>query len=41
MILGETLLSFLGLGLRAPVISWGVMLQDCLILKWLPVIHGF
>jgi peptide/nickel transport system permease protein len=30
MILGETSLSFLGLGLRPPVISWGVMLQDCL-----------
>lgn len=28
MILGETALSFLGLGLRAPVVSWGVMLQD-------------
>lgn len=33
MILGETLLSFLGLGLRAPVISWGVMLQDCMDIK--------
>ncbi len=30
MILGETALSFLGLGLRSPVVSWGVMLQDCL-----------
>jgi peptide/nickel transport system permease protein len=28
MILGETALSFIGLGLRPPVISWGVMLQD-------------
>lgn len=27
MILGETALSFLGLGLRAPVISWGVLLS--------------
>jgi peptide/nickel transport system permease protein len=27
-ILGETALSFLGLGLRAPAISWGVLLQD-------------
>lgn len=27
MILGETTLSFLGLGLRPPVISWGVLLQ--------------
>lgn len=30
MILGETGLSFLGLGLRPPLVSWGVMLQDCL-----------
>ncbi|MBT3273710.1 MAG: ABC transporter permease [Spirochaetales bacterium] len=28
MILGETALSFLGLGLRAPVISWGVLLSN-------------
>ncbi|PCH74769.1 MAG: peptide ABC transporter permease [Rhodobacteraceae bacterium] len=28
MILGETALSFLGLGLRAPAVSWGVMLND-------------
>ncbi len=28
MILGETALSFLGLGLRPPVVSWGVMLKD-------------
>jgi peptide/nickel transport system permease protein len=28
MILAETSLSFVGLGLRAPVISWGVLLQD-------------
>ena len=28
MILAETGLSFLGLGLRPPAISWGVMLQD-------------
>ena len=27
MILGETALSFLGIGLQAPVISWGVLLQ--------------
>ncbi len=33
MILGETALSFLGLGLRAPIVSWGVMLQDCLNLQ--------
>lgn len=29
MILGETSLSFLGLGLRPPIVSWGVMLKDC------------
>lgn len=28
MILGETALSFLGLGLRQPVVSWGVMLHE-------------
>jgi len=28
MILGETALSFLGLGMRPPAISWGVLLQD-------------
>jgi peptide/nickel transport system permease protein len=28
MILAETALSFLGLGLQAPVVSWGVLLQD-------------
>ncbi|MDR1262412.1 MAG: ABC transporter permease [Oscillospiraceae bacterium] len=28
-ILGETALSFLGLGLQAPTISWGTLLQDC------------
>jgi peptide/nickel transport system permease protein len=33
MILGETALSFLGLGLRPPLVSWGVMLQDCLDLE--------
>jgi peptide/nickel transport system permease protein len=33
MILGETSLSFLGLGLRPPIVSWGVMLQDCLDVK--------
>ncbi len=27
MILGETALSFLGIGLRPPVVSWGVMLR--------------
>jgi peptide/nickel transport system permease protein len=29
MILGETGLSFIGLGLQEPAISWGVMLQEC------------
>jgi peptide/nickel transport system permease protein len=33
MILGETALSFLGLGLRPPIVSWGVMLQECLDVK--------
>lgn len=28
MILAETSLSFLGLGLQAPVVSWGVLLED-------------
>ncbi len=29
MIIGETSLSFLGLGMRAPATSWGVLLQEC------------
>lgn len=28
MILGETTLSFLNLGLRPPIVSWGVLLQE-------------
>jgi peptide/nickel transport system permease protein len=28
MILGETALSFLGLGLRPPITSWGVLLNE-------------
>jgi peptide/nickel transport system permease protein len=28
MILGETALSFIGLGLQAPAISWGVLLKE-------------
>jgi len=28
MILAETALSFLGLGLQPPIISWGVLLQE-------------
>ncbi|MEM6489255.1 MAG: ABC transporter permease [Pseudomonadota bacterium] len=49
MILGETALSFLGLGLRPPAVSWGMMLEDArnlsavelypwLLLPMLPVI---
>lgn len=33
MILGETALSFLGLGLRPPIVSWGVLLQDAMNLQ--------
>jgi peptide/nickel transport system permease protein len=33
MILGETALSFLGLGLRPPAVSWGVLLQDAMNLQ--------
>jgi peptide/nickel transport system permease protein len=29
MILAETSLSFLGIGLQEPTVSWGVMLGDC------------
>ena len=28
MIIGETALSFIGIGLQAPAVSWGVLLQD-------------
>jgi peptide/nickel transport system permease protein len=35
MILGETTLSFLGLGLRSPAVSWGVLLQDAQSIKTL------
>jgi peptide/nickel transport system permease protein len=28
MILGETALSFLGLGIRPPMVSWGVLMSD-------------
>jgi peptide/nickel transport system permease protein len=37
MILGETALSFLGIGLRPPVVSWGVMLQQAQNIKTLAV----
>jgi peptide/nickel transport system permease protein len=51
MILGETALSFLGLGLRAPITSWGILLTEArsvsviafypwLLLPMLPVILG-
>lgn len=30
MILGETALSFLGIGLRPPIVSWGVLLQSAM-----------
>ena len=38
MILSETALSFIGLGLRAPAISWGVLLQEAQNVA--PVRHG-
>ncbi len=38
MILGETSLSFLGLGIRQPAVSWGVMLQDCMNMQ---VVRGY
>jgi peptide/nickel transport system permease protein len=33
LIVGEAALSFLGLGLRPPIVSWGVMLRDCMDLQ--------
>ncbi|PRX20683.1 peptide/nickel transport system permease protein [Orenia metallireducens] len=47
MILGETTLSFLGLGLRPPAISWGVLLMDAQNIRaladypWLFIPAGF
>ena len=47
MILGETALSFLGLGLRPPVVSWGVLLPKAQNLRtvtlhsWLLIPAGF
>ncbi len=47
MILGETALSFLGLGLQAPVVSWGVLIQEAqnvqaiLLYPWLLIPGGF
>ena len=45
MILGETSLSFLGLGMQAPAISWGVLLQEAqnlrsLVLAWWVLLPG-
>jgi peptide/nickel transport system permease protein len=45
MILSETGLSFIGLGLRAPAISWGVLLQEAqnlrsLVLAWWVLLPG-
>ncbi len=39
MIIGETALSFLGIGLKSPTVSWGVMLneaQDIMVVSQLP-----
>ena len=36
MIINETFLSFLGLGLRPPAISWGVLLQEAQNLQSVP-----
>ena len=47
MILGETALSFLGLGLQAPAVSWGVLLRDAQFIRvlasspWLLLPGGF
>ncbi len=47
MILGETALSFLGLGLQEPAVSWGVLLRDAQFIRvlasspWLLLPGGF
>jgi peptide/nickel transport system permease protein len=47
MIIGETALSFLGLGIRPPAVSWGVLLQDAQNIRtisqqpWLLIPAGF
>ena len=47
MILAETALSFLGLGLRAPIVSWGVLIQEAqnvqsiLLYPWLLIPGSF
>jgi peptide/nickel transport system permease protein len=46
MILAETTLSFLGLGLQAPAVSWGVLLQEAQNIRaiatapWLVIVPG-
>ena len=37
MIMGETALSFLGVGLREPVVSWGVLLKEAQMLSTVAV----
>lgn len=47
MILSETALSFIGLGLRPPSVSWGILLQDAQNIRaieqapWLFIPAGF
>lgn len=47
MILGETALSYLGLGLRPPIVSWGVLIQEAqnvqaiLLYPWLLIPGSF
>ena len=38
MILGDTALSFIGLGMKDPGVSWGVLLQECL--GFTPIIYS-
>ena len=40
MILGETALSFIGLGLKSPVVSWGVLLTSTRTLRTLAFSPG-
>ena len=40
MIIAETSLSFLGIGLRQPVVSWGVLLQEAQNLKSISTAPG-
>jgi len=47
MILGETALSFLGLGIQSPAVSWGTLLQEALNIRtlathpWVLIPGGF